>query len=130
MFYILFAVYEECSQYMYLSDTARWTSVLYRLYSVPRSHLPIKPSGGFRGGGGGGARFPLYRELRHEGSEIWPQNGVQILSIQRTQVLTTHEKKSCVIEEFLGPKTIGCRYSLYLGTLGGATGAGPHPPKI
>ena len=47
---------------------------------------------------------PFYRELRHEGSEPWLQNGVQILSIQRTQVHITHEQKSCVIEEFLGSK--------------------------
>ena len=35
------------------------------------------------------------------GPKFVKQNGVQIISIQKTQVLTTHESNICIIVEFL-----------------------------
>ena len=39
------------------------------------------------------------------GLKVWKQNGVQILSIEKTQVLTMHEyNNNCITVEFLGNK--------------------------
>ena len=41
---------------------------------------------------GGGAIESLYKESSAmRGLKVWKQNGVQILSIEKTQVLTMHE---------------------------------------
>ena len=47
----------------------------------------------------------LYKESSAmRGLKFWKQHRIQILSIEKTQVLTMHEYNNCITVEFLGNK--------------------------
>ena len=55
------------------------------------------------------------------GPKFVEQNGIQIISIQKSQVLTMHEYKSCIIvgisvkqNGIQNFQIIGCHYSIYV----------------